>query len=72
MKAIALCLLLKKTKLIRSNTTAIYCNSHCYIYMCATCFGLYLGHHQACLNTKICNESYNKNLRDPLFTLTIF
>jgi len=33
---------------ICSNITRVQFNSDCYIYMCTTCFGLYLGHSQAC------------------------
>ena len=33
---------------IQSNTTQDYFTSNCYLYMCATCFGLYLGHPQSC------------------------
>jgi hypothetical protein len=36
----------KQTTLIQSNTTQIYFNSLVFSYMCATCFGLYLGHSQ--------------------------
>jgi hypothetical protein len=44
----------KQTTLIQSNTTQFYFNSICCLYVCATCFGLYLGHPEAC--------QYKKNL----------
>jgi hypothetical protein len=43
-------------KLIQSNTTQVYFNSLCYLYMCATCFDLYLGHPQACQYNNLTNE----------------
>jgi hypothetical protein len=38
----------KQTKLIQPNTTQVYFNLTGYPYMCATCFSMYLDHHQAC------------------------
>jgi hypothetical protein len=38
----------KQTKLTQSNTTQVYFKSDCYFYVCATCFGLYLGDLKAC------------------------
>jgi hypothetical protein len=41
-------LIIAHTTIIQSNSAHLYFNSHCCIYMCAACFGLYLGHPQAC------------------------
>ena len=56
----------KQTTLIKSNTRRGYFNSVCYPYMYATCFGLYLGHPQACQYKTQYEGRYDKNLRRPL------
>jgi len=38
----------EQTTLIQFNTTQVYFNLTGYLYMSATCFGLYLDHPQAC------------------------
>jgi hypothetical protein len=38
----------KQTALIHSDTPQVYFNSVGCLYTRATCFGLYLGHHQVC------------------------
>jgi hypothetical protein len=38
----------EQTTLIQFNTTLVYFNTTGYLYISATCFGLYLGHPQAC------------------------
>jgi len=38
----------KQSTAFQYNTTQVCFDSGCYIYMRTTCFGLYLGHPQAC------------------------
>jgi len=46
--------------------------SVCYLYMCAKCFGLYLGHPQECLYRTSQNGRYDRNLTGLAFAVTIF
>ena len=41
-------------------------------YMCASCFGLFLGHPQACKYKNLTNEDIIKIATGPLFTVTNF
>jgi len=59
----------KQAKPIQYNTTHVCFDSECYIYIRATCFGLYLGHPQACRPYK---GRYNKYLKCPCSRLLLF
>jgi len=41
---------------MQSDTTEVNFNSNCYLYICATRFGLYLGHPQACQYKNLTKE----------------
>ena len=41
---------------MQANKTHVYSNSDCYLYMCAICFVLYLGHPQACQYKNLIKE----------------
>jgi len=46
----------KQSTLMQSNTTQVYFNLIDYLYKYATCFGLYLGHSQACQYKNLTKE----------------
>ena len=52
------------------NNTCLFWFKLC-LYMCATCYGLYLGHPQACQYKTLLKEDTIKS-KGPLFTITIF
>ena len=45
---------------MQSDTTQVYYNSICYLYMFATCFDLYLGHPHAYQYKKLKKEDIIK------------
>jgi len=56
---------------MKSNSTQVYIYSNCFLYMCATCFGLYLGLPQACQYKNLIKEDITKS-KGPFFTVTKF
>ena len=65
-------LILNELHLLSPTQHRFIFNSVCYIYMCATCFGLYLGHPQECRYRILQNGRCDKNLRGLAFAVTIF
>ena len=46
---------------MQSNTTQVNIYSKCFLYMCATCFGLYLCLSQACQYKNLIKEDITKS-----------
>ena len=60
-----------QSTLVQSNITQVYFNSVCYIYMCATCFDMYLGHPQACQYENL-KRTIQRESKVPVFYIHYF
>jgi hypothetical protein len=56
---------------VQSNTTQVHVINSYYLHMYATCFGLYVGHLQACQHKNMHRKILYKS-KGPVLTFTVF